>query len=332
MERVFERLEQLYAIGIGPGANRVGGTAEEDRAHALAARWMKEAGLQVEVDRAGNLVGRTGEPGVMTGSHLDTVPRGGRFDGALGVVAALEVVERVGRGSVVAFRDEERGCVGSSSFLTRPECFLELHVEQGPVLEDAGVPLGLVTGIVGVVRAEPSFAGRPGHAGTVPMAGREDALVAAAEYVLRVREVAAAIPEAVATVGRVKVDPGFENVIPGRVRIAVDARAPDAERLDRLVSELELDPSFRLEPVSMAGEPQDALRRELEERGIEYRELQSGAGHDAAVLAAAGVPTAMLFVRSLHGGVSHSPEEESSAEDIALAIDVLEGAIRRLAR
>jgi len=332
MERVFERLEQLYAIGVGPGANRVGGTAEEDRAHALAARWMKEAGLEVEVDRAGNLVGRTSDPGVMTGSHLDSVPRGGKFDGALGVVAALEVVERVGRGSVVAFRDEERGCIGSSAFVARPECFLELHVEQGPVLEDAGAPLGLVTGIVGVVRAEPSFAGRPGHAGTVPMTGREDALVAAAEYVLRVRDVAAAIPEAVATVGRVKVDPGFENVIPGRVRIAVDARAPDAERLDRLVSELELEPSFRLEPVSMAGEPQEALRRELEERRIEYRELQSGAGHDAAVLAAAGVPTAMLFVRSLHGGASHSPEEESSAEDIALAIDVLEGAIRTLAR
>jgi len=330
--RILERLDQLYAIGIGPGANRVGGTAEEDRAHALATRWMKEAGLAVEVDRAGNLVGRTADARVMTGSHLDSVPNGGRFDGALGVVAGIEAVERLGRGAVVAFRDEERGCVGSAAFVERPDCFLELHIEQGPVLENAGVPLGLVTRIVGVVRAEPSFAGQPGHAGTVPMPGREDALIAAAEYVLRVRDAAAAIPDAVATVGRLKVEPGFENVIPGRVRVSVDARAPDAERLDRLVQELELEPTFRLEPVRMAGEPLEALRRELDERGIEYVELQSGAGHDAAILAGAGVPTAMLFVRSLNGGASHSPAELSSEEDISLAIDVLEGAIRRLTR
>jgi acetylornithine deacetylase/succinyl-diaminopimelate desuccinylase-like protein len=331
-ERVMERLDQLYSIGLGPGANRVGGTAEEDRAHALATRWMKEAGLRVEVDAIGNLVGSTGDPRVLVGSHLDSVPNGGKFDGALGVVAALEAVERTGAGAVVAFRDEESGCVGSSAFAGRPDVFLEVHVEQGPVRANAGVAFGLVTGIVGVVRAEPVFEGRPGHAGTVPMTDRGDALVAAAEYVLRVRETAAAIPDAVATVGRVKVEPGFENVIPGRVRLSVDARAPDAERLDRLVRELGLEPRFRLEPERMADGPREAFRAELEARGASYLELPSGAGHDAAIMAAFGVPTAMLFVRSLNGGVSHSPEELSSDEDIAVAVDVLEGAIRRLTR
>jgi acetylornithine deacetylase/succinyl-diaminopimelate desuccinylase-like protein len=119
-------------------------------------------------------------------------------------------------------------------------------------------------------------------------------------------------------------------VIPSRVRLSVDARAPDAERLDRLVAELGLEPTFRLEPVEMAREPRKALRSALEERGIAVVELASGAGHDAAVLAAAGVPTGMLFVRSLNGGVSHTPEEESSPEDVALAVDVLAGALRRL--
>src|ERR671923_48969 len=235
--RVLERLDELYAIGGGPGANRVGGSVGEDRAHEFAAAWMEEAGLTVEVDSAGNLVGRTSDPAVMTGSHLDSVPQGGKFDGALGVVAGIEAVERVGRGAVVVFRDEERGCVGSTAFAAagpRPSVFLEVHVEQGPVLERAGAPLGLVTGIAGIVRADRVFEGSAGHAGTVPMSLRRDALVAAAEYVLHVRETAAAIDGVVATVGRLEVEPGFGNVIPGRVRVAVDARAPDRERLERL--------------------------------------------------------------------------------------------------
>ena len=155
---------------------------------------MREAGLEVEVDAAGNLIGRAAESSVWTGSHLDSVPFGGKFDGALGVVAAIEAVERVGKGAVAVFRDEERGCVGSSAFVERgalPECFLEVHIEQGPVLERAGVPLGLAMGIVGIVRGERTFEGQPGHAGTVPMPGRLDALVAAAEYVLAVRDIAA---------------------------------------------------------------------------------------------------------------------------------------------
>jgi acetylornithine deacetylase/succinyl-diaminopimelate desuccinylase-like protein len=331
--RVRERLDELYSIGGGVGANRVAGTEGEDEAHELAAGWMREAGLEVEVDAARNLIGRTAEPGVWTGSHLDSVPFGGKFDGALGVVAAIEAVERVGKGAVAVFRDEERGCVGSSALVERgalPDCFLEVHIEQGPVLERAGAPLGLAMGIVGIVRGERTFEGQVGHAGTVPMSGRADALIAAADYILAVRDAATRIEGAVATVGQVDVEPGAVNVIPGRVRVSVDARAPDRPRLDRLVEELGLRADFRLEPVPMADEPIGAFRSELEERGLPVVELPSGAGHDAATLAGAGVPTAMLFVRSLNGGISHSPQEESLPEDVDLAVEVLAGALARL--
>jgi acetylornithine deacetylase/succinyl-diaminopimelate desuccinylase-like protein len=331
--RVLDRLEDLYAIGGGPGANRVGGSDGEQRAHDLAAAWMREAGLEVEVDPSGNLIGRTDDPRVWTGSHLDSVPRGGKFDGALGVIAGIEAVERVGKGAVVAFRDEERGCVGSRAAVESgelPEAFLELHVEQGPVLERRGVPLGIVTAITAMARGERVFEGVAGHAGTTPMAGRSDALCAAAEYVLRVRDAAAAIEGAVATVGRIEAEPDAVNVIPGRVRVTVDARAPDGERLSALLRALELDVAPMLEPVQMADEPRRALVAEVERLGLPLVELPSGAGHDAAVLAAAGVPTAMLFVRSLNGGISHSPDELSGPEDVALAVDVLAGALERL--
>jgi acetylornithine deacetylase/succinyl-diaminopimelate desuccinylase-like protein len=332
--RVLDRLDELYAIGGGPGANRIGCSPEEDEAHDLARRWLEEAGLEVEIDSDGNLIGRTDDARIWTGSHLDTVPNGGKFDGALGVLAAIEAVERVGKGAVVVFRDEERGCRGSTAFARRgelPACFFEVHIEQGPVLERAGAPLGIVTKVVGIARAEKVFEGEPGHAGTVPMSVRRDALVSAAEYVLRVREAATAIEGATATVGRLVVEPGAGNVIPGRVQLSVDVRAPDSEGLDRLVAELDLEPDFRLDPVAMAEEPRSALRAELDPRNLPLVELPSGAGHDAAVLAAAGVPTALLFVRSLNGGISHAPEEETSPDDIALAVDVLAGALARLA-
>ena len=331
--RLLDRLEELYAIGGGPGANRVGDSEGEQQAHDLAAGWMREAGFEVEADPDGNLIGRLGDARVWTGSHLDSVPQGGKFDGTLGVVAGIEAVERVGAGAVVAFRDEERGCVGSAAFVGRgelPECFLELHVEQGPVLERQGAPLGVVTAIAAMARGERVFEGEAGHAGTTPMEGRNDALCAAADYVLRVRNAAAGIEGAVATVGRLEVEPDAVNVIPGRVRLTVDARAPDRARLDALLQYLGLDIPPMLEPVQMAEAPRAALAAEVERLGLPLVELPSGAGHDAAVLAAAGVPTGMLFVRSLNGGISHSPEELSSPEDIELAVDVLAGTLGRL--
>ncbi|MFN2468431.1 MAG: M20/M25/M40 family metallo-hydrolase [Gaiellaceae bacterium] len=329
--RIDERLDRLYAIGGGPGANRVGYTAAEDEAHRLAGGWMEEAGLEVSVDAAGNLIGRHPAGGsAWTGSHLDSVPGGGRYDGALGVVAGIEAVERAGRGAVVAFRDEERGCAGSRAFADRPARFVELHVEQGSVLADGNAPLGVVTGIAGVARGELVVEGRVGHAGTVPMEGRADALVAAAELVLRVRDAALAVEGAVATVGRVVVEPGALNVIPGRVTLSVDARAPDAERFERLIAALGLVTTYRNEPVALDESLRLVLREELSFRGLPTVDLPSGAGHDAGVLAAKGIPSAMLFVRSLNGGASHSPDELSSQADVALAVDVLASLLRRL--
>jgi allantoate deiminase len=334
--RILDRVEQLYEIGGGPGANRVHGTPEEDAALELAAGWMREAGLEVETDPDGNLVGRSSHaPGIWTGSHLDSVPQGGRYDGALGVVAGLEAVERAAAGSVVVFRGEEVGCIGSRALVARgaalPAAFVEVHVEQGPVLAQGDAPLGVVTGIVGYVHGELVLEGDAGHAGTTPMAGRKDALVTAAEAVLRIRDAARGIEGAVATVGQATVEPGGSNVIPSRVRISVDARAPDSGRLDDLVATIGVVPAQRTEPVHMDPELRGLLRDELTVRGLPALELASGAGHDAGILAAAGVPSAMLFVRSLNGGVSHTPDELSSAEDIALAVDVLTGALTRLA-
>ena len=333
--RIFERLDELYAIGGGPGANRPHGSPAEDEAHRLAASWLAGAGLEVEVDRHGNLFGHAARTrDVWSGSHLDTVPQGGRFDGALGVVAAIEAVERVGAGSVVVFRGEEVGCIGSRALVASgdplPEAFLELHVEQGPVLAGTGVPLGVVTGIVGYARAELWLEGRAGHAGTTPMDVRRDALVAAAERILAIRDAAAAIPGAVATVGELDVEPGAGNVIPARVRLSLDARAPDAERLEALVEAIGFEPGHRTEPVELSEVCRNTFRAEIDALGHPVVEIVSGAGHDAGVLAAAGVDAGMLFVRSLNGGVSHSPDELSSEEDVALAVDVLAAALDRV--
>jgi allantoate deiminase len=162
------------------------------------------------------------------------------------------------------------------------------------------------------------------------MASRDDALVKAAELMLRLRDEAAAIDGAVLTVGRIEAEPGGVNVIPGRVRFSVDVRAPDEERLAALVVLTGIDGSRGVAPTTMSPAVRAALADEVAARGLPLVELPSGAGHDAGVLARAGVPTGMLFVRSLAGGVSHSPDELSSEEDVALAIDVLASTLARL--
>jgi acetylornithine deacetylase/succinyl-diaminopimelate desuccinylase-like protein len=321
--RVLDRLDQLYAIG---GGTRAGYSPEEDAAHDLAAAWMREAGLEVGRDEAGNLFGRRGDAAVWSGSHLDTVPDGGRFDGALGVVAAIEAAERLREAplAVVVFRAEETGPMGSRRLAELPEAFIEVHIEQGPVLESLGVPLGIVTAVAGQARGAVTFAGRAAHAGTTPMAERDDALVKAARFVLHVRE--RAKDGALATVGALEIVPGAINVVPERVTVSVDARAPSAESLDELIAAIGFEPAWRQDPVAMSGPPLEALRAVLPRAP----ELVSGAGHDAMVLAAAGVPTAMLFIRSLNGGVSHCPDELSSAEDIGVAVDALTKTLARL--
>ena len=330
--RILDRIETIFAIGGGPGANRVGGSEGEQRAHDLVAGWCEEAGLAVDVDPDGNLVAARGDARVWTGSHLDSVPNGGRFDGVLGVLAGIEAAERLSDLplAVVAFRDEERGFGGSLARVRRgplPDAYVELHIEQGPTLLREGRALGVVGAIVGLARGEVVLEGAAGHAGTTPMTGRSDALVAAAELVLRVRDAAGSLPGTVATVGRLEVEPGAENVIPARVTAGVDARAADRDRLDRLVAAIGLEPHLRTEPVAM----DEGIRAALREH-VEGPELVSGAGHDAGVLAAAGVRCGMLFVRSVAGGVSHSPDEWTEPDDVAAAVDALTATLSSLAK
>jgi acetylornithine deacetylase/succinyl-diaminopimelate desuccinylase-like protein len=317
---IFERIERIAAIG-----DRLGYSPAEDEAHELAAGWMAEAGLQVSRDEVGNLFGRRGSARVWTGSHLDSVPNGGRFDGVLGVLAGIEAAARLPTAElcVAAFRAEENGPMGSRRLEWLPDAFVELHIEQGPVLERAGEPLGVVTAIAGQARGAVVFEGRADHAGTTPMDARDDALIDAARFILHVRESAS---EGVATVGAVEVEPNAMNVVPARVAVAVDARAPTAEALEALIGRIGFEPTWRLAPVAMGGPPFDALCAVLPDAP----RLVSGAGHDAMVLAAAGVPTAMLLVRSLNGGASHTPDEQTSNEDIALAVDSLTRTLERL--
>jgi allantoate deiminase len=315
MTRVMERLDAIYAIA----QHRAAYSPEEDAAHELAAGWMREAGLEVSRDDAGNLFGMRGGARAWAGSHLDSVPTAGKFDGALGVVAAIEAASRLPETplAVVAFRAEESGPMGSLRIESTPEAYLEVHIEQGPVLAQLGEPLGVVTAIAGQARGSRVFEGRADHAGTTPMDARADALVMAAKFILHVRE--SAREGTVATVGAIECEPNATNVVPEKVTVSVDARSADAKLLDALIDELEFDVGWKSDPVPMG----DAFAAVLPDAP----RLVSGAGHDAMF-----VPNAsMLFVRSLNGGVSHHPDELSSAEDIALAVDALTDALGRLA-
>jgi acetylornithine deacetylase/succinyl-diaminopimelate desuccinylase-like protein len=312
----MERLDAIYAIA----QHRAAYSPEEDAAHELAAGWLREAGLEVARDEAGNLFGRRGAGRVWAGSHLDSVPTAGRFDGALGVVAAIEAADRLRDRdlAVVAFRAEETGPMGSRRIEEQPEEYLELHIEQGPVLERLGEPLGVVTAIGGQARGSKVFEGRADHAGTTPMDVRKDALVEAARFILHVRECAG--DDCVATVGAIEIEPNATNVVPARATVAVDARSADSGRLRQLISDIGFEPRWVREPVPMG----DAFAAVLPEAP----RLVSGAGHDAMFVRHAS----MLFVRSLNGGISHHPDELSSEEDIALAVDALTSALDRLTR
>jgi allantoate deiminase len=312
--RVLDRIDAVYAIA----QHRAGYSADEDAAHELAAGWMQEAGLEVGRDEVGNLFGRRGQARVWAGSHLDSVPTAGRFDGVLGVVAAIEAADRLRDRelAVVAFRAEETGPAGSKRITEAPDAYLEVHVEQGPMLERLGEPLGVVTAIAGQARGRRTFAGRADHAGTTPMDARADALVEAARFILHVRDCAR--EATVATVGAIEVEPNAPNVVPERVTVSVDGRSADGGKLDALIEAIGFDVDWKSEPVPMGDAFADVLP--------DAPRLVSGAGHDAMF-----VPNAsMLFVRSLNGGVSHHPDELSSEADVELAVDALTAALSKL--
>jgi allantoate deiminase len=390
--RVAARLEELFELGDPPHASRLGLTAAEEQGATVAAGWMREAGLDVGFDAVGNVIGRRPGsapelPELWLGSHIDTVPAGGRYDGALGVVAAIEAATRLRdveierTFAVCGLRDEEGVRFGRSFLGSRALCgqlvageldtcdadgvsvgqalqalgrspalvpgggwlppvagWIEVHVEQGPTLADRDRAVGVVAAIAGVTELDVRFLGTRGHAGTVPMGTRADAFAAAAAFAVKLERAASSLPDAVATVGDVTLLSPGRNVIPGDVLLSVDLRAarPDVlETLEAAVADLasaaaesrgvrrELQLGYRSAPAPMDPELCRALRAHAEAAGVDAPLLPSGAGHDAAVFARAGVPSAMLFVRSGNRGISHDPAEHSDARDVAVAVDVL---------
>jgi allantoate deiminase len=355
--------------------------------HRLIRMWMEAAGMRVWIDAAGNVRGvYEGAPDparrLLLGSHVDTVPDAGAFDGVLGVVLAIDLVESLGGRrlpfaiEVAAFSEEEgvrfgvpfigsRALTGTvdAALLERrdaagisveeaihgfgldpvnlPEAklddavfaFVEFHIEQGPVLESLGLPLGVVTSIAGQSRLTGTFRGQARHAGTTPMHLRCDALAGAARWISVVERHARFTPGLVATVGVAEVLPGAENVIPGEVRVSLDVRHQEdgvkqgsvvnlvkaAEKIAAwrgLTTEWQHHlnaPATPCDPTMVA-----ALSRAVKTAGFSVYELPSGAGHDAMILAER-VPVVMLFVRS-PGGISHHPDETVNAADVEAAL------------
>ena len=359
--------------------------------HGRMTQWMEAAGLNVRLDAAGNLIGRYGGirpecPVLAIGSHLDTVPDAGKYDGVLGVLLGLAAVRALdGRRlpfavDVIAFSEEE-GVRFRTPFLgslavagrfdrellertdaagvTMADAFrsfgldparideaaypaghlfgyLEVHIEQGPILETLGAPAGVVEAIAGQSRIWAELRGRAGHAGTSPMHGRLDALAAAAEFVLEAERLARSTSSLRATVGAMSVEPGASNVIPGRVRFSIDVRHAHDQVRESAVREIlargrALAEQRGVEFVVSQQEhhsavPTDPVLREwlgeaLASTGHSPHRLVSGAGHDAGVMAAVA-PMAMLFLRS-PGGVSHHSDERVLPEDVAIGLEVL---------
>jgi beta-ureidopropionase / N-carbamoyl-L-amino-acid hydrolase len=373
---------------------------------AWLAQRFAEAGLTTRIDTAGNLIGRLegSNPvaGVIAiGSHSDTVPAGGRFDGIAGVAAGLEIVRALRDADVrpqhtieiIDFLAEEPSeyglsCVGSRGMtgaldskmldLTEPggerlrdalrrvggdpdrldqakrddvRAFLELHIEQGIVLESQSLDVGIVTSIVGIRRSEMVFQGEADHAGTTPMALRHDALVAAAHTVASVRRTAERLAAEgenyfVATVGILTVDPSGSNIVPGRCRLVIDARTTDPALATRFMQTIDQESLAHAEaarvtrasftvlsdssPVACNPNLRAALRQGARDLGLSDTDLPSGAGHDAGFMSRI-CPSAMVFV-PCRAGKSHAPEEWADREAIAAGAAVIYQAVRDLDR
>lgn len=402
--RLADDLRAIAEIGALPdgGVTRPGFTPLERQAHELVGGWLRDLGLQVRVDAIGNTIaerrGRRGGPFIGTGSHLDSVPHGGRFDGIVGVVGAVELVRLLNEAGVVTehplrivlFAGEEGArfgepCIGSKGIvgawdsrdLTRIRdiegvslaaalealgfdpgrvsearwrpgevaAFIELHIEQARVLESEGRQIGLVDVVSGSTRLRLRVLGRADHSGGTPMSLRADALNAAAEIALTI-EALANDPQhrgTRATVGRFDVYPNSITTIPGRVTMIVDVRDVDSDRQREAASEivqrahwicerrgvqLEAEVIADTSPAVLSMWLRELMSKVCQELELNYRVMSSGAGHDAAVLARL-VPAAMVFVPS-RDGLSHVPEEWTSAADIARGVDVLFRSILKL--
>jgi len=404
LDRMLADIEALGRIGVDPrgGLSRLGLSAQEQAAHEWFKREAARAGLALRADAAGNLYARIegSEPGLaplMSGSHLDTVPNGGKYDGAAGVVIALEMARALLESGtrlrhpfeVVVFRAEEPSPFGMSTFGSRalagrlrPEelravdaegrnlrdalravggdpdaiggvrltpkdvaAYLEVHNEQGPFLETAGLPIAVVTEIAGIKRGRWRVVGEPNHSGTTSMTDRRDALMGAAEIALELERLACSFDFAVGTIGVFEVEPGAANIIPGCVDLRWEIRSCSAgdlalleQRFDgaaRSIIErrgLRLDELTRSssEPATIDAAVRAAFEEACAARGIEAALLRSMAGHDASHMAAF-TKIGMLFLRST-GGKSHVPEEHSPPESLAAAATIMLDVLLRLDR
>lgn len=400
--RVLARADELAAISETPDAlTRVYLSPKHLAANQRAALWMTQAGMTVWQDSVGNICGRyegeqEGAPAILLGSHLDTVRNAGRYDGMLGVLAAIEVVHRLhqqGRRlkkaiEIVGFCDEEgtrfgitllgsRGLTGTwpESWLAQTDAdgvsvaqamvlagldparihlaarsqeeiaaYLELHIEQGPCLEQEGLALGVVEAINGARRLNCRFTGEAGHAGTVPMSHRKDALAAAAEWMVLIESLTREQGgNLVATVGTLRCAPGAVNVIPGDVTLTLDIRGPHDQPLEALLETLltgaqaiaahrqlqfSAEEFYRIAATACDSGLQQVLSEAAQAVQGRSLTLPSGAGHDAIAMAERW-PSAMLFVRC-KGGISHHPAESVTADDVALAIEAYFRAVTAL--
>jgi N-carbamoyl-L-amino-acid hydrolase len=397
-ERLLADLAMLARIG-GTDAGGVSRPAYGDldiEARRKVREMMQAAGLKTRIDTAGNTFarradGRSEEPPIVIGSHTDTVPDGGRFDGALGVMAALEVARTIAERDmvmrhpleVVDFQNEEGGLIGSKIVAGRfthdaldlvatsgrtigdgirrlggnPQRlddarlapgsiagYLELHIEQGRVLERADADIGVVEGLVGIRYWEVTFNGVASHAGTTPMADRHDALVAAARFVDAVNGVVTSIPgRQVGTVGRLRVFPGGANVIPGKVVLTLELRDLAPAVIDAVFARIEpegrrianatgttvsFEPTLTNAPSATDPRVRDAVTYSAQALGLRPHLMVSGAGHDAQNMAGIG-PSGMLFVPSVNG-ISHSPAELTEDHDVVNGANALLGAVLRM--
>ena len=391
-QRLQQRITELGKFGTNPegGVSRVAFSAADLAGREYIKKLMQDAGLVVRVDTAGNIIGRREGrdpklPAIMTGSHIDSVPGGGNYDGDVGVLGAIEVAQRLQENGVrlrhpleiVSFTDEEGGLIGSLAMTGRLEpgalevvshsgktirdgiravggdpdrlgealrkpgdlkAFIELHIEQGANLDESGIDIGVVEGIVGIHGWDVTIEGVANHAGTTPMNRRRDALLSAAELTLAVNRVATSLPgRQVATVGKIRAEPGAPNVIPGRVLMSLEIRDLAADKIQQVYqairTEAEKIASARQTPISfkelsVASEPaptDERMRRIIAASatalGLTHQMMPSGAGHDAQDMTHIA-PTGMIFVPSV-GGVSHSPKEYTSPEDMANGANVL---------
>lgn len=397
----FEAMSLIGKIGE-TGTCRPAHTALEKQGFELAASWMKEAAMTTKIDNFGNLIGRLEGtnpelPVLMMGSHLDSQPYGGRFDGVAGVLCAIEVVTTLTENNikptrsieVISFADEEgwrfnKGLFGSKGILgmleegdllrtdkdsiTREQalidfgcditkfkedeykpgsifCFLELHIEQGPVLDIVNKPIGIVSGISGPLWLTVKLKGMAGHAGSVPMSIRKDALVGAAEIIIALNEIATQIPGAptVGTVGTLNVFPASRNIIPEEVTFTVDLRDIDLERRHRYEKQLmdrieaitqkhqltyTISEDTNSEPRYCADWIKTIIHRQCELLQLDAPELMSGPFHDSLPLSYV-CDYGMIFIRS-KDGISHNPLEYSSYEDLALGTEILLGTVQEI--